>query len=246
MKKSAIAIAALLALSTGAANAQSNTELLNGFTGKIEADYTTQEKNTKVEAQLGYDFNFGAVSVIPFLAAETNYSGEKDILTNKYEGFDRGALGGGFTVRTNFDNFYAYAEGRVMVKDRINLTVPNGELPELPIPELPELPGAELYGGDTLVKGTVNQYRVKLGTGYQFDNGFSAGVEAAMVRESFKDLKEDQREIFAVAGYNFTDNLKLFAKVGAADTGDQAELYKKSKDDGKWETKTVIGVSYAF
>lgn len=233
MKKSAIAIAALLALSTGAANAESNTELLNGFTGKIEADYTTQEKNTKVEAQLGYDFNFGAVSVIPFLAAETNYSGEKDILTNKYEGFDRGALGGGFTVRTNFDNFYAFAEGRVMVKDRIEI---HGATPYRSLKD----------GTEVIAKGTLNEYRVKLGTGYQFDNGFSAGVEAAMVRESFKDLKEDQREVFAVAGYNFTDNFKLFAKVGAADTGDHAEPYKKSKDDGKWETKTVIGVSYAF
>ncbi|WP_028771915.1 outer membrane protein [Shewanella waksmanii] len=233
MKKSAIAIAALLALSTGAANA----DVMNGFTGKIEAEYTTQDKHANVEAQLGYDFNLGAVSVVPFLSAETGYSGEKDVITDKAEGFDRGAIGGGLRVETNFDNFYAYAEGRAMVKDHIKVQGPVA----VPMKS----------NSNTLLEGTLNEYRVEIGSGYQFDSGFSAGVEAAFTREDTKlkginSIKDDKREVFAVAGYNFNDNFSLYAKVGAADTAELNSLAKSKKDDGKWETKTVVGVTYKF
>lgn len=229
MKKSAIVIATLIALSAGTASA--NTEVLNGFTGKIEAEFTTQDKNANVETQLGYDFNFGAVSVIPFFAAETAYSGERNLEDGKREGFDNGGLGGGIKVQTNFDNFYAYVEGRAMRKDRIKIGMPVA----VPMNDSPYL-----------VNSTVKEYRGEIGTGYQFDNGLSAGIEAAFTQDRFEGLKAEKREIYAVAGYQVSDNFNVYVKAGQADTGEpKAELYKKSNND-EWETKTVIGLTYKF
>ncbi len=229
MKKSAIVIATLIALSAGTASA--NTEVLNGFTGKIEAEFTTQDKNANVETQLGYDFNFGAVSVIPFFAAETAYSGERNLEDGKREGFDNGGLGGGIKVQTNFDNFYAYVEGRAMRKDRIKLGMPVA----VPMNDSPYL-----------VNSTVKEYRAEIGTGYQFDNGLSAGIEASFTQDRFEGLKDEKREVYAVAGYQVSDNFNLYVKAGQADTGEpKAELMKKSNND-EWETKTVIGLTYKF
>ncbi|GIU03672.1 hypothetical protein TUM4261_01810 [Shewanella sp. c952] len=229
MKKSAIVIATLIALSAGTASA--NTEVLNGFTGKIEAEFTTQDKNANVETQLGYDFNFGAVSVIPFFAAETAYSGERNLEDGKREGFDNGGLGGGIKVQTNFDNFYAYVEGRAMRKDRIKLGMPVA----VPMNDSPYL-----------VNSTVKEYRAEIGTGYQFDNGLSAGIEASFTQDRFEGLKDEKREVYAVAGYQVSDNFNLYVKAGQADTGvPKAELAKKSNND-EWETKTVIGLTYKF
>lgn len=238
MKKSAIVIATLIALSAGTASA--NTEVLNGFTGKIEAEFTTQDKNINVETQLGYDFNFGAVSVIPFFAAETAYSGERNLEDGKREGFDKGGLGGGIKVQTNFDNFYAYVEGRAMRRDRLKYNI--GELPELPVPT-PPVP--ELAGGYD-INSTVKEYRAEIGTGYQFDNGLSAGIEASFTQDRFEGLKDEKREVYAVAGYQVSDNFNLYVKAGQADTGEpKPELAKKSNND-EWETKTVIGLTYKF
>ena len=227
MKKSLIALSTLAALTFGSIGA-ANADVMNGVTGKIEAEYTTQDKHANVETQLGYDFNFGAVSVIPFFAAETAYSGERNLEDGKREGFDNGGLGGGIKVQTNFDNFYAYVEGRAMRKDRIKM-------------------GPELAKNDHgLVNSTVKEYRAEIGTGYQFDNGLSAGIEASFTQDRFEGLKDEKREIFAVAGYQVSDSFKVYAKVGQADTGvAQAELAKKTVND-EWETKSVIGVTYSF
>ena len=227
MKKSLIALSTLAALTFGSIGA-ANADVMNGVTGKIEAEYTTQDKHANVETQLGYDFNFGAVSVIPFFSAETAYSGERNLEDGKREGFDNGGLGGGIKVQTNFDNFYAYVEGRAMRKDRIKM-------------------GPELAKNDPgLVNSTVKEYRAEIGTGYQFDNGLSAGIEASFTQERFEGLKDEKREIFAVAGYQVSDSFKVYAKVGQADTGvAQAELAKKTVND-EWETKSVIGVTYSF
>ncbi|MCL1092157.1 hypothetical protein [Shewanella kaireitica] len=236
MKKSAIVIATLIALSAGTASA--NTEVLNGFTGKIEAEFTTQDKNANVETQLGYDFNFGAVSVIPFFAAETAYSGERNLEDGKREGFDNGGLGGGIKIQTNFDNFYAYVEGRAMRRDRIKLSIADDAgLPILPDPIAKET---------TLANATVKEYRAEIGTGYKFDNGLSAGIEASFTQDRFEGLKDEKREVYAVAGYQVSDNFNLYVKAGQADTGEpKPELAKKSNND-EWETKTVIGLTYKF
>lgn len=229
MKKSAIVIATLIALSAGTASA--NTEVLNGFTGKVEAEFTTQDKHTNVETQLGYDFNFGAVSVIPFFAAETAYSGERNLEDGKRAGFDNGGLGGGIKVQTNFDNFYAYVEGRAMRKDRIKLGMPVA----VPMNDSPYL-----------VNSTVKEYRTEIGTGYKFDNGLSAGIEASFTQDRFEGLKDEKREVYAVAGYQVSDNFNVYVKAGQADTGEpKPELMKKSNND-EWETKTVIGLTYKF
>ena len=227
MKKSLIALSTLAALTFGSIGA-ANADVMNGVTGKIEAEYTTQDKHANVETQLGYDFNFGAVSVIPFFSAETAYSGERNLEDGKREGFDNGGLGGGIKVQTNFDNFYAYVEGRAMRKDRIKM-------------------GPELAKNDPgLVNSTVKEYRAEIGTGYEFDNGLSAGIEASFTQDRFEGLKDEKREIFAVAGYQVSDSFKVYAKVGQADTGvAQAELAKKTVND-EWETKSVIGVTYSF
>ena len=233
MKKSAIVIATLIALSAGTASA--NTEVLNGFTGKIEAEFTTQDKNANVETQLGYDFNFGAVSVIPFFAAETAYSGERNLEDGKREGFDKGGLGGGIKVQTNFDNFYAYVEGRAMRRDHLKYDGAPVETPH--VPEL---------ASDYKINSTVKEYRAEIGTGYKFDNGLSAGIEASFTQDRFEGLKDEKREVYAVAGYQVSDNFNLYVKAGQADTGEpKAELMKKSNND-EWETKTVIGLTYKF
>ncbi|PKG55227.1 MULTISPECIES: hypothetical protein [unclassified Shewanella] len=235
MKKSAIVIATLLALSAGTASA--NTEVLNGFTGKIEAEYTTQDKHANVETQLGYDFNFGAVSVIPFFAAETAYSGERNLEDGKREGFDKGGLGGGIKVQTNFDNFYAYVEGRAMRKDRLKLQGPT-----------PELSGYTPAGAEIFTNSTVKEYRGEIGTGYIFDNGLSAGVEASFTQDRFEDFKDEKREVFAVAGYQVSDNFNVYLKAGRADTAELKLVAVPSSDSlkGEWETKTVIGLTYKF
>ena len=227
MKKSLIALSTLAALTFGSIGA-ANADVMNGVTGKIEAEYTTQDKHANVETQLGYDFNFGAVSVIPFFSAETAYSGERNLEDGKREGFDNGGLGGGIKVQTNFDNFYAYVEGRAMRKDRIKM-------------------GPELAKNDPgLVNSTVKEYRAEIGTGYQFDNGLSAGIEASFTQDRFEGLKDEKREVYAVAGYQVSDNFNLYVKAGQADTGvPKAELMKKSNND-EWETKTVIGLTYKF
>ncbi|MEZ9821708.1 hypothetical protein AB4238_13940 [Shewanella sp. 10N.286.45.A1] len=227
MKKSLIALSTLAALTFGSIGA-ANADVMNGVTGKIEAEYTTQDKHANVETQLGYDFNFGAVSVIPFFSAEAAYSGERNFEDGKREGFDNGGLGGGIKVQTNFDNFYAYVEGRAMRKDRIKS-------------------GPELTKNDpAVINSTVKEYRAEIGTGYQFDNGLSAGIEASFTQDRFEGLKDEKREIFAVAGYQVSDNFKVYAKVGQADTGEpKAELMKKTLND-EWETKSVIGLTYSF
>ncbi|NKF50777.1 hypothetical protein G3R49_09365 [Shewanella sp. WXL01] len=239
MKKSAIAVAALLALSTGMANAS----VLNGFTGKVESEYTTQDKSAYVEGRVGYDFNFGAVSVVPFLSAETNYNDLGD------KRWDSGNLGGGITIQTNFDNFYAYVDGRAMRKDRIKVPAPTGELPELPTPELPEIGGATPYASGVNSPNGINsvlkEYKLELGTGYKFDNGIQVGVEGSFIRERFEGVNSDQREFFGVLGYEAFEGFTVYGKVGRADTKEpQPQLMSSKKDE--WETKSVIGVSYRF
>ncbi|MEZ9198229.1 hypothetical protein [Shewanella sp. 10N.286.54.B9] len=230
MKKSLIALSTLAALTFGSIGA-ANADVMNGVTGKIEAEFTTQDKHVNVETQIGYDFNFGAVSVIPFVAAETAYSGERNLEDGKREGFDNGGLGGGIKVQTNFDNFYAYVEGRAMRKDRIKVGSPVA----VPMNDSPYL-----------INSTVKEYRAEVGTGYQFDNGLSAGIEASFTQDRFEGLKDEKREIFAVAGYQVSDSFKVYAKVGQADTGEpKAVLMKKTLND-EWETKSVIGLTYSF
>ncbi|QYJ93779.1 porin family protein [Shewanella spartinae] len=218
MKKSAIVVATLLALSAGAANA----DVLNGFTGKVEAEHTTQDKSTNLEARIGYDFNFGAVSVIPFASVETQYEDKR---------FNDGSFGGGLRVQTNFDNFYAYAEGRAMRKDRIKVY---GATPM-------DITG---NGAEVIVDSTVKEYRAEVGTGYQFDSGLFAGVEASYTRDRFEGVNSNTRNVFAVAGYEFIDNLAAYVKVGREDSGELAVPY--ANDATKWETKSVIGLTYRF
>lgn len=230
MKKSAIIIATFLALNSGVATA--NSELFNGLTGKIETEYTTQDKSARLEGRLGYDFNFGAVSVIPFVSAETQYTSAEDSLSRK--GFDNGAMGGGLTIQTNYDNFYAYVEGRAMRKSRIQLTGP-----------IPTPMGFTPAGAEIFLEGTVKEYKAEVGTGYKFDNGLHAGVEAAFTSDRFKGLNLDTKEIYAVVGYEFFDNATIYAKLGRSDTAEPiATPYAGSNDE--WETKSVIGLKYEF